>query len=99
VIKAGQNTTFTGIEFKVTDSTYDANFMFTVDSYVKGTTVTFKDSIIDVKGKFFQSVYPVRLVFDNCIFKVATTNTLIHLDYSSNGCSDLDTGALSILNS
>jgi len=27
--------------------------MFTVDSYVKDTYVTFKDSIIDVKGNFF----------------------------------------------
>lgn len=99
MIKAGQNTTFTGIEFKVTDSTYDSNFMFTVDSYVKDTTVTFKDSIIDVKGKFFQSLYPVRLVFENCIFKVANTNNLLSLDYSQNGCSDTDTGVLSILNS
>lgn len=82
MIKAGQNTTFTGIEFKVTDSTYDSNYMFTVDSYVKDTYVTFKDSIIDVRGNFFQSAYPIRLVFDNCIFKVASTSTLLNLDYS-----------------
>jgi hypothetical protein len=56
--------------------------MFTVDSYVKDTTVTFKDSIIDVKGRFFQSLYPLKLVFENCIFRVANTNTLLNLDYS-----------------
>lgn len=56
--------------------------MFTVDSYVKDTYVTFKDSIIDVRGNFFQSVYPIRLVFENCIFKVTSTATLLNLDYS-----------------
>ncbi len=56
--------------------------MFTVDSYMNDTNVIFKDSIIDVRGNFFKSAYPIRLVFDNCIFKVASTAILLLLDYS-----------------
>ncbi len=79
--------------------------MFTVDSFAPDTYITFKDSIIDVRGNFFQSLYPVNLVFDNCIFRVALTTNLISLDYSSPqgnyGCTgkDLDGGDLSLLNS
>jgi hypothetical protein len=78
----GVSQTFDGIEFKSTDSTYITSYMFTVNSYAPSVTVTFKNCIIDVRGNFFMSNYPVKLIFDNCEFKVLNTVNLLTLDYS-----------------
>jgi hypothetical protein len=54
-------------------------------------TVRFTNSVIDVRGNFFHSLYPVTLVFDNCTFLVANTTNLFNLDYSAGGvygCTD-----------
>jgi hypothetical protein len=65
--------------------------MIKVDSFVSGMTVRFTNSVIDVRGNFFHSLYPVTLVFDNCTFLVANTTSLFYLDYSAGGvygCTD-----------
>ncbi len=79
--------------------------MFTVSSYTPGLVVTFKNCIIDVRGNFFYSAFPVNIVFDNCLFKVLNTVNLLNLDYSTDskyGCNTAtETGAgdLTIMNS
>jgi hypothetical protein len=79
--------------------------MITVPTFVPYLQVTFRNSIIDVKGHFFQSMYPVNLKFDNCHFRVGNTTALVTLDYSAGsqyGCTasnDVNGGDLTIMNS
>jgi hypothetical protein len=50
-------------------------------------------------------MHPVKLTFDNCIFRVGNTTELINLDYGAGsmyGCTpgnDVNAGDLSIMNS
>jgi len=78
--------------------------MIAVEGYAAGTTVTFRDCIVDVRGNFFSSKYPVNLIFDNCQFRVSQTVNLLNLDYSNNAlcpitAADLTSGDLMITNS
>ena len=87
------------------DETFASTPMVTVPAFVPYLQVTFRNSIIDVRGKFFQSMYPVNLKFDNCLFRVANTTALVTLDYSAgsqHGCTaanDVNGGDLTIINS
>ena len=97
--------TYDGVEIKSLDDTFSAVSMFTVPSFIPNLQVTFKNCIIDVRGKFFSSMYPVKLSFDNCMFRVGNTTELVTLDYSAGGiygCSagnDVNAGDLTIMNS
>lgn len=56
------------------------------DKVVEELHIKFKDCTIDITGDFFKSTFPVFLEFDNCVFIVASTKTLINLDYSDYDC-------------
>jgi hypothetical protein len=99
------NLTYDGVEFMSWDDTFASMPMITVPTFVPYLQVTFRNSIIDVNGHFFQSMYPVNLKFDNCHFRVGNTTALVTLDYSAGsqyGCSaanDVNGGDLTIMNS
>ena len=78
--------------------------MVTVSSYAPNVYITFTNCTIDVRGNFFMSNMPVNLLFDGCIFRVANTNNLFTIDYSSGstyGCTGTanDGGDILIKNS
>ena len=90
----------------MTDASFVSTFMINVDpaAYRENLTLTFRNCIFDVRGRFLRSTVPVNIVFDSCVFNVLNTTTLLSLDYSAGskfGCTGFDTdgGDLEIKNS
>jgi hypothetical protein len=48
-----ENMTYDGVEFKSLDETFATLSMFTVPSFIPYLQVTFRNCIVDVRGKFF----------------------------------------------
>jgi hypothetical protein len=67
------------------DESFDSDYMIKVSGIKSGMTLTFTNCVVDVRGNFFKSEYPVNLIFDGCTFLMANSTNLMTLDYSAGG--------------